>query len=242
MSNLTTPLDPAVRNNAVPGSVRLLTSGIPGLQYVIVDPDAQYQKFEIVLFQAPSGTDPRHPPDFNARLTDHGKVLKVSISVTPVLADKALLVDKKASWMRDESGGGWYSYENRKQTRLGGLGPTIAQINSFFCNQPWRTAWKIPLSEVCDEIIGGYSICNFPPQHTYGPTAHQFYPVIVEFKLKTVEQSVKWETKITAGLWAEGGYNSNNNSADEDERTGGKRARKSSGRSKSSTKRGHKDP
>ena len=82
--------------------------------------------------------------------------------VTPVLSEANLLVNKKASWMVEGMhGGGWY--DNRKQTLLGGLGPAIAQINTFFYGHLWTTLWKVPFAEVCDEIVGNYSITNFPP-------------------------------------------------------------------------------
>ena len=106
--------------------------------------------------------------------------------------------------MRDSVG----YYENRRQTRLGGLGPAIAQINSHFQGQTWKTTWRVPLSEKCDEVIGNYSINNFP---TYANEANQFYyPVLVEFKLKTVEQSVKKEAAINFGVWED--FNGTNDS------------------------------
>ena len=45
--------------------VSLVQSGIPGIQYTYVDPDTQFQKYLIVLVQAPSGTDPLAPPDYS---------------------------------------------------------------------------------------------------------------------------------------------------------------------------------
>ena len=176
--------------------VRLITNGIPGLTYNIVDPDNQYQKFEIVLLQAPSGTDPRHPPNYKARLTNGGTVLEIDITVASVMSDTEMLLNQNVAWMKEAS-----LYENQRQTRLGGLGPVIAQINTHFANLPWTTVWRVPLKEACDEIVGGYSITNFPPEHMHPASTPQFYPVIVEFKLKTVEQSVKKEAEINCALW-----------------------------------------
>ena len=77
--------------------VSLLQSGIPGIQYAYVDPDVQFQKFLIVLIQAPSGTDPLDPPDYNARLTEQGKFLELTIPVCQELSNAELLVHKNAS-------------------------------------------------------------------------------------------------------------------------------------------------
>ena len=86
-----------------------------------------------------------------------------------------------------------------KQTRLGGLGPAIAQINTYLSGQPWTTLWKLPLNEPCEEIVGNYSITNFPAKANSNGQKH--YPVLVEFKMKTVEQSVKQEDTINATCW-----------------------------------------
>ena len=106
----------------------MIEGGVSGIQYSIVDPDVQYQKFLIVVIQALSGTDPLRPPMYNPRLTDGGTVLEVSIPVSEVFSKANLLVHRNATWMMDDVG----YYENRKQTRLGGLGPAIAQANSHF--------------------------------------------------------------------------------------------------------------
>ena len=54
-------------------------------------------------------------------------------------------------------------YNSKRQTRLDGLGPAIAQVRG---NNPTDTPpsikWTIPLSERCDELIGSYSVSNFP--------------------------------------------------------------------------------
>ena len=183
--------------SSTPSAVRMIEGGVSGIQYSIVDPDVQYQKFLIVVIQALSGTDPLRPPMYNPRLTDGGTVLEVSIPVSEVFSKANLLVHRNATWMMDDVG----YYENRKQTRLGGLGPTIAQANSHFRGQPWTTVWRVPLVAPCDEIIGNYSITNFP---TYMNEASQkHYPVLIEFKLKTIEQSVKKEAAINYGVWDE---------------------------------------
>ena len=174
----------------------LVESGIPGIQYTYVDPDTQFQKYLIVLVQAPSGTDPLAPPDYNARLTEQGKFLELTIPVCSELSNAELLVHRNASWMQE---GGARKYENRKQVRLGGLGPAIAVANTHFRGQPWCMVWKIPLSQVCDEIIGNYSITNFPTIANMVGQKH--YPVVIEFKLKTVEQTVKRHAEVNAGVW-----------------------------------------
>ena len=149
----------------------------------------------IVLVQALSGTDPLRPPNFNPRLVGGGKFLELSVPVSRVLRDADLLVNRNASWMSSSVG----PYENTKQTRLGGLGPAIAQVNTHFQGQDWFTTWKIPLAEVCDEIVDNYSICNF--RTSANRAGQRFYPVLVEFKLKAIEQSVKKEAKINCGVW-----------------------------------------
>ena len=72
--------------------VSALSSGVPGLTYTFVDPDVQFQKYLIVLIQAPSGTDPLSPPNYNARLAGNGKFLDVTIPVSSVLSNAELLV------------------------------------------------------------------------------------------------------------------------------------------------------
>ena len=81
--------------------VSLVQSGIPGIQYTYVDPDTQFQKYLIVLVQAPSGTDPLAPPDYNARITDQGKFLELTIPVCAELGNVDLLVHRNASWMQE---------------------------------------------------------------------------------------------------------------------------------------------
>ena len=107
------------------------------------------------------------------------------------------MVHKNVSWMRAKNE---QDYNSKRQTRLGGLGPAIAQVQGH--NQvrtPPSIKWTVPLSERCDELIGSYSVNNFPgKKNSYNQT---FYPVLMEFKLSTVEQNVKKETRINSSLW-----------------------------------------
>ena len=57
---------------AVPAAALLIESGYAGIQYALIDPSNQYQKYLIVKIQAPSGTDPLNPPNFNAVLIEGG--------------------------------------------------------------------------------------------------------------------------------------------------------------------------
>ena len=143
------------------------------------------------------GTLILNPPNFNATLTEGGRVLEIVLPVTTVFSDANLLVHRYATWM-NESG---RDYENHRQTRLGGIGPAIAQVNTYLNAQPWTAVWRLPLSEPCEAIIGNYSISNFPTRANR--SGQKFYPVVVEFKLKTVEQSVKREARINIGVWKE---------------------------------------
>ena len=191
-STSTTHSIPRVGN--APPAAYLLEAGYPGIQYPIVDPGNQYQKYLIVKVQCPSGTDPLTPPNFNARLQDNGHILEMTVPVTNIFANTNLLVHRNATWMRDGD-----SYKNARQTRLGGLGPAIAQINTYFHGQPWSTVWRLPLAEPCDEIVGNYAITNFPVRSNRAN--QKFYPVVAQFKLKTIEQTVKREARINTGIW-----------------------------------------
>lgn len=176
----------------------LLQSGIPGYSYTFVDPDEQYQKYLVVVIQALSGTDPLHPPNLHATLTEDGMSLTAQIPISPVFLSTDLMVHKNVSWMRANSEQQYYS---KRQTRLGGLGPTIAQVKGNNPNTSPCIEWVIPLSERCDELVGSYSINNFPAdRNRFNQT---YYPVLMEFKLTTVEQNVKKESRINAGLWLE---------------------------------------
>ena len=179
---------------AVPAAALLIESGYAGIQYALIDPSNQYQKYLIVKIQAPSGTDPLNPPNFNAVLIEGGRTLELTVPVSSVFSDANLLVHRNATWMNEA-----VDYETYKQTRLGGLGPAIAQVNTYFSGQPWSTVWRLPLAEPCEVIVGNYSITNFPTRSNFA--GQKFYPVVVEFKLKTVEQSVKGEARINTGVW-----------------------------------------
>ena len=177
----------------------LINSGIPGYSYTFVDPDEQYQKYLVVVIQALSGTNPSNPPDLGATITDEGTSLTVQLPISPVFLNTNLMVHKNVSWMKARNEA---EYNSKRQTRLGGLGPTIAQVKG---NNPTTITpsikWTIPLSERCDELIGSYSINNFPgDKNEYGQT---FFPILMEFKLSTVEQNVKKETRINSCVWVD---------------------------------------
>ena len=177
----------------------LINSGIPGYSYTFVDPDEQYQKYLVVIIQALSGTNPSNPPDLGATITDEGMSLTVRLPISPVFLNTNLMVHKNVSWMKARNEA---EYNSKRQTRLGGLGPTIAQVKG---NSPTTITpsikWTIPLSERCDELIGSYSINNFPgDRNEYGQT---FFPILMEFKLSTVEQNVKKETRINSCVWVD---------------------------------------
>ena len=177
----------------------LINSGIPGYSYTFVDPDEQYQKYLVVVIQALSGTNPSNPPDLGATITDEGTSLTVQLPISPVFLNTNLMVHKNVSWMKARNEA---EYNSKRQTRLGGLGPTIAQVkgNSPTTSTP-SIKWTIPLSERCDELIGSYSINNFPgDRNEYGQT---FSPILMEFKLSTVEQNVKKETRINSCVWVD---------------------------------------
>ena len=110
--------------------VASIVAGYPVTQYTYVDPDNQYQQYLSVLVQTLSGTDPLSPPNYNPFLVEGGKKLRIKVPISPVLANTDLLVNKKVSWMK---GSGYYP--SKRQTRLGGLGPAIAQVSSHFHGQ-----------------------------------------------------------------------------------------------------------
>ena len=152
----------------------------------------------IVILQALSGTDPMRPPDLQPQIVDDGMSLLLHMPITPTLLCTEKMVSKNVSWMSSNSS---EQYHSKKQTRLGGLGPAIAQVKCYSKTTVPTVQWKIPLVEPCDEIIGNYSINNFPAERNdYG---HQFFPVLMEFKLSTVEQNVKKESRVNSGLWVD---------------------------------------
>ena len=189
----------ASKKHSVSAATLLINSGIPGYSYTFVDPDEQYQKYLVVVIQALSGTNPSNPPDLGATITDEGTSLTVQLPISPVFLNTNLMVHKNVSWMKARNEA---EYNSKRQTRLGGLGPTIAQVKG---NSPTTITpsikWTIPLSERCDELIGSYSINNFPgDRNEYGQT---FFPILMEFKLSTVEQNVKKETRINSCVWVD---------------------------------------
>ena len=161
-----------------------------------MDPNNQYQQYLHVLLQVPSGIDPLNPPNFNQKLTKGGTVLEITVPVLSVLSSSYLLLHRNTSWMRETLTS---TYKNMKQMQLGGLGSAIAQINMYLSGQPWTTLWKLPLSEPCEEIVGNYSFTNFPAKPNSNGMKH--FPVLVKFKMKTAEQSVKQEATINASCW-----------------------------------------
>ena len=194
-TSLSVPSVPSDKISASPATM-LLSSGIPGYSYTFVDPDEQYQKYLCVVIQALSGTDPLKPPDLQATITDDGMNLTVHLPISPVFLSTELMVHKNVSWMRSKSEN---DYNSKKQTRLGGLGPTIAQVKGKNPSTPPSIVWNIPLSEGCDELVGSYSISNFPAETN--EFKQTFSPVLMEFKLSTVEQNVKKESRVNSSLW-----------------------------------------
>lgn len=189
----------------MPDAVSLLHNGIPGYQYTIVDPSNQYQKYLIVVLQVLSGTDPTDPPRYAPVLIEDGSTLRVKVPLAPVMINEAMMTDRRVSWMREGGGLGADGYHQYKNTRLAGLGPAIAQVNGYFNGKPLTTTWDLPLSEPCEKLIGSYSINNFPATkkssgRSYGTS---FCPVVVEFKLSTVEQRVKKQSRVSTGIWQE---------------------------------------
>ena len=202
----------------VPTAAAFLEAGYPGIQYVVTDPDSQYQKYVIIVLQLPSGIDPLNPPNITGVLAQGGQRFDVTIPVCAALQTEGLLVNRKAAWM--SRGGslakGSSMYYRSRQTRLGGLGPAIAKANSFYCGIPWSTVWKLPLAEPCDEVIGNFSITNFPLEGTIS-SSRKYYPVLCEFKLRTVEQTVTQHTRINTGDWFSDDSESDQSSYSSDE-------------------------
>ena len=203
-----TPPSSNMANNVLYGSPdnrnyalydRMIDNGYPGYQFAIVDPSNQYQRYLIVVLQCLSGTDPTCPPRYNPTLNDDGSCLSISVPVDPVLFNTRLMTDARVSWMREGSSRStMQSYQN---TYLAGMGPAIASVRGANNSgkEQITTEWNIPLDERCDEVIGSYSINNFPAKkNKHGKT---FNPVVMEFKLSTIEQSVKKEATVTQGLW-----------------------------------------
>ena len=123
----------------------LVQNGIPGIQYTYINPDTQFQKYLVVLVQAPSGTDPLDPPDFNARLTDNGNSLELTIPICEELSKAELIVYKNAAWMQE---GGPLKYENCKQVRLGAVGTS-------HCSSKFSLSWTALVHSVESTSFSG---------------------------------------------------------------------------------------
>ena len=177
-----------------PSADLLIKSGFPAIQYETVDNANQFQKYLIVCVQVLSGTDPTDPPSYNPELSDDGMTLNIKVPVSPVLTDPHLLTDPRAAWMKNGS-----SYEADKNARLASLGLMVADLQSCVGTTDITMDWSLPLSVKCSEVVGNYSIGNF--KATKNKHNMRFYPVIVEFKLKVSQQSVKSMGMIQASAW-----------------------------------------
>ena len=177
----------------VPAAALLISSGFPGIQYTVVDPNDHFQKYLILKVQALSGIDPLSPTSFNPILSSDGLFLKIDVHCSSVLSDADLLVHSNNAWMKDGS-----EYEADCSTRLSGLGPAIADLMKY-CNGNPVMAWSLPLAHKCIAIVGNFSITNFGAEkNEYNK---KYRPVILEFKLKLEEQAVSSMTKIKTSVW-----------------------------------------
>jgi hypothetical protein len=79
--------------NSMSDAVTLLSNGIPGYQYTIVDPSNQYQKYLIVVLQVLSGTDPTDPPRYSPILVEDGNTLSIKVPLAPVMINEELMTD-----------------------------------------------------------------------------------------------------------------------------------------------------
>ena len=176
----------------------MVAANVPGIQYKVTDPET-LQKYLIVLIQALSGTNPSSPPSYSPELNQGGKSLKIQMPVSPVLLSNELLTHENCPWMKTDS------YQSDQSTRTAALGPAIAELRKAYAPTSPYIEWEIPLSESCSEVIGNFSISNFPVQ----PPSEgcYFYPIIVEFKLKLEDQSVDHTAKIKSSIWGSNGAN-----------------------------------
>ena len=125
---------PNIRNDnlgPVPKSAAFLEASYLGIQYVITDPDSQYQKYLIIVIQLPSGIDPLNPPNITGVLHQGGQRFDITIPVCEALQTEDLLVNRKAPWMT-VGGSDPSMYYSAKTTCLVGLGPTIVTANTFY--------------------------------------------------------------------------------------------------------------
>ena len=179
---------------SVPASALLVENGLPGIQYAVVDPDQQYQKFLYVVIQALSGTDPSHPPAYAPTLSECGEFLDIEVPISPILLSDYYLVHEKATWMKQGD-----AHSSDSNARLGGIGPAIAELKRFSGQERPSFTQTIPLGHVCSELVGSFSCCNFPVE--FPETKKRFYPVLVEFKLKLKEQAVEKRVTHKSGFW-----------------------------------------
>ena len=177
-----------------PSADLLINSGFPAIQYETVDNSNQFQKYLIVCVQVLSGTDPANPPNYNPELSDDGMALNIKVPVSPILTDPHLLTDPRAAWMKNDA-----SYEADKNARLASLGIMVADLQSCAGTTDITMDWSLPLSVKCSEVVGNYSIGNFRAKKNKHNM--RFYPVIVKFKLKVSQQSVKSMGMIQASAW-----------------------------------------
>ena len=177
------------REGLPPAASLLVEEGIPGIQYCMVDPDLQYQKFLIVVVQALSGVDPSSPPSYSPTLSECGEFLEIRVPVSSVVLDDRLLVHPQAAWMKEGS-----AYSSDRTARLAGIGPAIAELKTYYRSEELVMTRSIPLSSRCSELCGNYSISNFAaPKSTSGK---KYRPVFVKFKLRLEEQAVKKRAAI----------------------------------------------
>ena len=141
------------------------------------------QKTLIVYYQALSGTDPLNPPSYDPTLSDDGLTLNIKEPLDPVLTSAMTLVHEDNAWMSEER-----LYEADKFSRLAGLGTAVEDLKNFAGHNSVCALKAIPLAHECSDVIGNYSITNFPVRSN--SENQKYYPVIVEFKLKLVNQSV----------------------------------------------------
>ena len=167
---------------------------IPGIQYSAVEFNNQFQKYLYIVLQTLSGIDPSSPPNFNPHLNSEGDMLFVDMPFSPFLMKPEYLTSERTAWMRRVD-----NYEADRAARLTGLGAAIADMQQYLNNQVPAIKLQIPLTERCEEVVGNYSICNFPsPMNEHG---QRYYPVFVEFKLLLSTQKVKKTTAVASCVW-----------------------------------------
>ena len=114
----------------------------------------------------------------------------------PPLTNPHLLTHSCVAWMKQGT-----EYEADKNTRLASLGVMTADLQNHVGTHDITLDWSLPLSVKCSEVVGNYSIANFKAKKNRYNQRH--YPVIIEFKLKIQEQSVKSMAAIQASAWVD---------------------------------------